>query len=57
MGSYLGGVHLEMTGEDVTECGLLSDEIPSEYKTYCDPRLNYNQAIEVVLKMCDLFKQ
>ena len=52
MGSYLGGVHLELTGEAVTECvggaeGLTEEDLNLRYTTYCDPRLNEKQALEV----------
>ncbi len=51
-GSYLGGVHLELTGDNVTECvggaeGLHEGELHKNYKTYCDPRLNYQQSLEL----------
>jgi len=51
-GAHLGGIHLEMTGQNVTECtgGLykLSDkDLNSRYHTHCDPRLNANQALEL----------
>jgi 3-deoxy-7-phosphoheptulonate synthase len=51
-GSYLGGVHMEMTGDDVTECtggarGLSEAELARAYKTQVDPRLNYEQALEL----------
>ncbi len=51
-GSYLGGVHLEMTGDNVTECvgganGLNEDGLNTNYETYCDPRLNYEQSLEM----------
>ena len=49
-GSILGGVHLELTGQEtVTECvggAIGEDMLPNNYETYCDPRLNYAQAIE-----------
>lgn len=48
--SRLGGVHLEMTGSDVTECagtGVSADQIPLRYETYCDPRLNATQSMEL----------
>ncbi|TVR19201.1 MAG: 3-deoxy-7-phosphoheptulonate synthase [Balneolaceae bacterium] len=50
--SYLGGVHLELTGDNVTECvgganGLNEDGLASNYQTYCDPRLNYEQSLEM----------
>ena len=52
MGSHPGGVHLEMTGEDVTECvggvqGLGEKDLPGRYNTACDPRLNGVQALQV----------
>lgn len=51
-GTHLGGVHLELTGENVTECvgganGLAEDGLKSNYQTYCDPRLNYEQSLEM----------
>jgi 3-deoxy-7-phosphoheptulonate synthase len=51
-GSYLGGVHLELTGDNVTECvggtrKLGEDELHKNYETYCDPRLNYQQSLEL----------
>jgi len=50
-GSILGGIHLEMTGQNVTECtggavGILEEMLTENYETYCDPRFNYGQAIE-----------
>lgn len=57
-GSRLGGVHLELTGEDVTEClggasGLTEDDLHTAYNTTCDPRLNYQQAMEIAFSMVD----
>ena len=51
-GSYLGGVHLELTGEAVTECvggaeGLTDEDLSLNYTSYCDPRLNEKQALEL----------
>jgi 3-deoxy-7-phosphoheptulonate synthase len=51
-GTVLGGVHLELTGEDVTEClggaaGLGEDDLGLNYASLCDPRLNYQQSLEV----------
>ena len=51
-GSYLGGVHLELTGDAVTECvggseGLTEGDLGVNYTTYCDPRLNEKQALEL----------
>ena len=54
LGSYLGGVHLELTGENVTECiggarGLTEADLARAYKTQVDPRLNYEQAMEIAM--------
>ncbi len=51
-GSRLGGVHVELTGEAVTECvggarGLSEDDLHRNYRSYVDPRLNYEQAMEL----------
>ncbi|TVY62772.1 Phospho-2-dehydro-3-deoxyheptonate aldolase [Lachnellula suecica] len=51
-GSYLGGVHLELTGDAVTECtggseGLKDDDLSLNYTSFCDPRLNEKQALEL----------
>jgi 3-deoxy-7-phosphoheptulonate synthase len=51
-GAYPGGVHLEMTGDDVTECTggstpVTEEALSSRYRTHCDPRLNADQAIEL----------
>ncbi|MGI9201477.1 MAG: class II 3-deoxy-7-phosphoheptulonate synthase [Woeseiaceae bacterium] len=58
-GSYLGGVHLELTGENVTECtggarGLTDGDLARAYKTTVDPRLNYEQAMEVAMRIAGL---
>ncbi len=55
-GSRLGGVHLELTGEDVTEClggagGLTEQDLHMAYNTNCDPRLNYQQAMEIAFSI------
>lgn len=55
-GSELGGVHFEMTGEDVTECmggarGLSEVDLERAYKTRVDPRLNYEQALEMAMQI------
>ena len=60
-GTYAGGVHLEMTGQNVTECTggarAISDaDLHDRYHTYCDPRLNAEQAIEVAFLIAELLK-
>lgn len=51
-GTHLGGVHFELTGDDVTECvggavGITEHHLTRNYATLCDPRLNYQQALEL----------
>lgn len=58
MGSYLGGVHIELTGEDVTECtggarGLTDADLQRAYRSTVDPRLNYEQALELALLIAE----
>lgn len=58
-GSVLGGVHLELTGDDVTECiggarGLKESDLARAYKSQVDPRLNYEQAMEIALLIAGL---
>jgi 3-deoxy-7-phosphoheptulonate synthase len=55
-GSRLGGVHLELTGEKVTECiggskGLQEDGLAENYASLCDPRLNYEQSLELAFNI------
>ncbi|MEI7892880.1 MAG: 3-deoxy-7-phosphoheptulonate synthase class II [Myxococcales bacterium] len=52
VGTHLGGVHFELTGDDVTECigggaGITEADLDKNYLTLCDPRLNYRQALEM----------
>jgi 3-deoxy-7-phosphoheptulonate synthase len=56
LGSHLGGVHVELTGEDVTECiggarGLAEVDLERAYKSRVDPRLNYEQALEMAMRI------
>ena len=60
-GSFLGGVHLELTGDAVTECvggseGLTDDDLSLNYTTYCDPRLNEKQALELAFLVAKHYK-
>ena len=53
-GSILGGVHFELTGDDVTECiggGITEQDLDKSYLTACDPRLNYRQALEMAFRV------
>ena len=61
-GCHLGGIHLEMTGQNVTECTggaqKISDtDLSSRYHTQCDPRLNANQALELAFLISDEIKK
>ncbi|HEY3644164.1 MAG TPA: 3-deoxy-7-phosphoheptulonate synthase class II [Gammaproteobacteria bacterium] len=54
--SHLGGVHFELTGDDVTECtggarGLTDKDLERAYKSQVDPRLNYEQALEMAMRI------
>jgi 3-deoxy-7-phosphoheptulonate synthase len=60
-GAYAGGVHLEMTGKNVTECtggarAISEGDLRNRYHTYCDPRLNAEQAIELAFLIAELLK-
>ncbi|UTD29702.1 class II 3-deoxy-7-phosphoheptulonate synthase [Bradyrhizobium sp. WD16] len=61
-GTYPGGVHLEMTGKDVTECiggarALTDEDLNDRYHTVCDPRLNAEQSIDMAFLIAELLKQ
>lgn len=61
-GSYLGGMHLELTGEAVTECvggagGLTEDGLSERYETFCDPRLNEKQALELAFLVAGFYRE
>jgi 3-deoxy-7-phosphoheptulonate synthase len=58
MGSYLGGVHIELTGDDVTECtggarGLTDADLQRAYRSSVDPRLNHEQALELAMLVAE----
>jgi 3-deoxy-7-phosphoheptulonate synthase len=60
-GTIPGGVHLEMTGKDVTECtggarAISETDLRDRYHTYCDPRLNADQSIEAAFLVAELLK-
>ena len=61
-GTFPGGVHLEMTGKDVTECiggsyAITENDLGKNYDTHCDPRLNAKQALELAFLIADLLKE
>ncbi|KAF2105509.1 phospho-2-dehydro-3-deoxyheptonate aldolase [Lophiotrema nucula] len=61
-GSFLGGMHLELTGDAVTECvgggaGLAEEDLSLNYTTYCDPRLNEKQALELAFLVAGHYRE
>ncbi len=61
-GSYAGGIHLELTGQDVTECiggaqAIDESSLADRYHTHCDPRLNASQALEVAFLIAEALKR
>jgi 3-deoxy-7-phosphoheptulonate synthase len=61
-GTYAGGVHLEMTGQDVTECtggarAITDADLNDRYHTFCDPRLNAEQSIDLAFLVAELLKK
>jgi 3-deoxy-7-phosphoheptulonate synthase len=61
-GAHLGGVHFELTGEDVTECiggasGVTEADLTRDYRSQLDPRLNYEQAMEMALVLARLMSR
>ncbi|MBX3273338.1 MAG: 3-deoxy-7-phosphoheptulonate synthase [Sandaracinaceae bacterium] len=61
-GTVFGGVHFELTGDDVTECiggaaGVTEADLETNYATGCDPRLNYRQALEMAFRIARRFRE
>ncbi|WP_417451698.1 class II 3-deoxy-7-phosphoheptulonate synthase [Kordiimonas sp.] len=61
-GTYAGGIHLELTGQNVTECiggavAITEDSLASRYHTHCDPRLNASQSIEMAFQLAEALKE
>jgi len=61
-GTYAGGIHCEMTGQNVTECiggpqAITEQELTEKYFTHCDPRLNANQALELAFLISEFLKK
>ncbi|WP_019173156.1 class II 3-deoxy-7-phosphoheptulonate synthase [Pseudaminobacter salicylatoxidans] len=61
-GTHAGGIHVEMTGKNVTECtggarAIRDEELQDRYHTHCDPRLNADQAIELAFLVSELLKK
>ena len=60
--THAGGVHFEMSGQDVTECtggarAITDDDLSARYHTHCDPRLNASQALELAFSLAEMLKE
>ena len=61
-GSYGGGVHIEMTGQNVTECtggavAVTEQSLADRYHTHCDPRLNAGQSLELAFLLAEMLNE
>ena len=61
-GTHAGGVHVEMTGQNVTECtggatAISEAELSDRYHTHCDPRLNADQSLELAFLIAERIKE
>ena len=61
LGTHVGGLHVELTGEDVTECiggsaGLGFEDLHRNYESACDPRLNADQALELAVSVAEMLR-
>lgn len=61
-GSRLAGVHFELTGDEVTECtggavSLQEEDLERNYESWCDPRLNYSQSMEMAFLLSSLLRE
>jgi 3-deoxy-7-phosphoheptulonate synthase len=59
LGTHPGGLHIELTGDEVTECvggaeGLVERDLPMRYETACDPRLNRTQSLDLAFQVAEL---
>jgi 3-deoxy-7-phosphoheptulonate synthase len=61
-GTHAGGVHVEMTGQEVTECtggaqAITDEALSDRYHTHCDPRLNASQSLELAFPIAEALKE
>jgi 3-deoxy-7-phosphoheptulonate synthase len=61
LGTHPGGIHIEFTGDDVTEClggshDLTEDDLTDRYETACDPRLNRGQSLDLAFRVAELYR-
>ena len=60
-GTWPGGIHVELTGDDVTEClggaeAILDAQLDDRYETICDPRLNGRQSLDLAFRLAELMR-
>lgn len=61
LGTHPGGIHIEFTGDDVTECvgggaEIVEDDLARRYETACDPRLNRGQSLDLAFRVAELYR-
>ena len=61
LGTHPGGIHVELTGDDVTECvgggeSISHEDLSTRYETACDPRLNHTQSLEVAFLVAEMLQ-
>ena len=61
MGTHPGGIHIELTGDDVTECvgggeAISEADLAMRYETACDPRLNHTQSLELAFLVAEMLR-
>ncbi|MEV5975429.1 class II 3-deoxy-7-phosphoheptulonate synthase [Streptomyces sp. NPDC052114] len=61
LGTHPGGIHVELTGDDVTECvgggnAIRPEDLPQRYETACDPRLNHTQSLDLAFRLAEMYR-
>jgi 3-deoxy-7-phosphoheptulonate synthase len=61
LGTHPGGIHIELTGDDVTECvgggdAISHEDLSSRYESACDPRLNHTQSLELAFLVAEMLR-
>lgn len=61
LGSHPGGIHVELTGDDVTECvgggnAILAEQLHHRYESVCDPRLNHSQSLDLAFLLAEMYR-
>ena len=62
LGTHPGGIHIEFTGDDVTECigggqDIAESDLGDRYETACDPRLNRGQSLDLAFRVAGMYRQ